>query len=141
MNEQLWQEWDILFFTCHSYSKEQGIIQLNQTDAIALEQLKYALKKAISKGLKLTIFNSCDGLGLAQALFDLHITQVIVMREPVPDVVAQEFLKHFLATFSSGQSLYTSVRVAPEKLQKLEGKYPCATWLPVYQNPAQMPTT
>lgn len=142
LNEQLWQEWDILFFAGHSYSKERGIIQLNRTDAIALEQLKYALKKAISKGLKLTIFNSCDGLGLAQALFDLHIPQVIIMREPVPDVVAQEFLKHFLATFSSGQSLYTSVREAREKLQKLEGKYACATWLPVIcQNPAQMPTT
>lgn len=142
LNDQLWQEWDILFFAGHSYSKEQGIIQLNRTDAIALDKLKYALKKAISKGLKLAIFNSCDGLGLAQALFDLHIPQVIVMREPVPDVVAQEFLKHFLATFSSGQSLYTSVREAREKLQKLEEKYPCATWLPVIcQNPAQMPTT
>ncbi|HEY9782459.1 MAG TPA: CHAT domain-containing protein, partial [Leptolyngbyaceae cyanobacterium] len=93
LNDQLWQEWDILFFAGHSYSKEQGIIQLNQTDAIALDSLKYALKKAISKGLKLAIFNSCDGLGLAQALLDLHIPQVILMREPVPDVVAQEFLK------------------------------------------------
>ena len=142
LNDQLWQEWDILFFAGHSYSKEQGVIQLNQTDAIALDKLKYALKKAISKGLKLAIFNSCDGLGLAQALADLHIPQVIVMREPVPDVIAQEFLKHFLATFSSGQPLYTSVREARERLQKLEYKYPCATWLPVIcQNPAQMPTT
>ncbi len=142
LHDRLWQEWDILFFAGHSFSKEKGIIQLNQTEAIALDSLKYALKKAISKGLKLAIFNSCDGLGLAQALFDLHIPQVIVMREPVPDVVAQEFLKHFLATFSSGQSLYASVREARERLQKLENKYPCATWLPVIcQNPAQIPTT
>jgi hypothetical protein len=142
LHDQLWKEWDILFFAGHSFSKEQGIIQLNRTEAIALDSLKYALNKAISKGLKLAIFNSCDGLGLAQALFDLHIPQVIVMREPVPDVVAQEFLKHFLATFSSGRSLYASVREARERLQKLEGKYPCATWLPVIcQNPAQMPTT
>lgn len=140
LHDRLWQEWDILFFAGHSYSKEQGIIQLNQTDAIALDSLKFALRNAINKGLKLAIFNSCDGLGLAQALFDLHIPQVIVMREPVPDVVAQEFLKHFLETFSRGGSLYTSVREARERLQKLEGKYPCATWLPVIcQNPAQMP--
>ena len=142
LHDRLCQEWDILFFAGHSFSKEQPIIQLNQTEAIALDQLKYALRNAISKGLKLAIFNSCDGLGLAQALFDLRIPQVIVMREPVPDVVAQEFLKHFLATFSSGRSLYASVREARERLQKLEGNYPCATWLPViYQNPAQMPTT
>ncbi|NMG05813.1 AAA-like domain-containing protein [Brasilonema sp. UFV-L1] len=139
LNEQLWQQsWDILFFAGHSFSKEKGFLQINQTDTITLEQLKYALRQAISRGLKLAIFNSCDGLGLAQELQDLHIPQVIVMREPVPDVVAQEFLKYFLAEFSSGKSLYTAVRSARERLQGLEGEYPCATWLPmIFQNPAE----
>jgi CHASE2 domain-containing sensor protein len=143
LNDQLWEQgWDILFFAGHSYSKEKGILQLNQKDAITLDKLRNALKKAISRGLKLAIFNSCDGLGLAQQLADLHIPQVIVMREPVPDVVAQEFLRDFLWAFSGGQSLYASVREARERLQKLEGKYPCATWLPVIcQNPAFVPTT
>lgn len=60
------------------------------------------------------------------------------MREPVPDVVAQEFLKHFLAAFSGGQSLYAAVRSARERLRSLEFKYPCASWLPVIcQNPAE----
>ncbi|BAY46206.1 hypothetical protein SAMD00079811_38140 [Scytonema sp. HK-05] len=141
LNEQLWQQgWDILFFAGHSCSKQKGFLQINQTDTITLEQLKYALKQAIRRGLKLAIFNSCDGLGLAQQLQDLHIPQVIVMREPVPDVVAQEFLKYFLAEFSSGKSLYAAVRSARERLQGLEGEYPCATWLPViFQNPAQAP--
>ncbi|MGH8000982.1 MAG: AAA-like domain-containing protein [Brasilonema sp.] len=139
LNEQLWQQsWDILFFAGHSFSKEKGFLQINQTDTITLEQLKYALRQAISRGLKLAIFNSCDGLGLAQELQDLHIPQVIVMREPVPDVVAQEFLKYFLAEFSSGKSLYTAVRSARERLQGFEGEYPCATWLPmIFQNPAE----
>ena len=142
LNDQLWKDWDILFFAGHSSSEETGLIQLNQKDAITLDKLRYALKKAISRGLKLAIFNSCDGLGLAQALFDLHIPQMIVMREPVPDVVAQEFLKHFLWAFSGGQSLYASVRSARERLERLEGKYACATWLPVIcQNPAEVPTT
>lgn len=143
LNDQLWEQgWDILFFAGHSSSQEKGLIQLNQTSSVTLDKLKYALSKAIERGLKLAIFNSCDGLGLAQDLADLHIPQVIVMREPVPDVVAQEFLKHFLAAFSSGQSLYASVREARERLQKLEGKYPCVTWLPVIcQNPAEVPTT
>ncbi|MBW4630851.1 MAG: AAA-like domain-containing protein [Iphinoe sp. HA4291-MV1] len=141
LNEQLWQQsWDILFFAGHSCSKEKGFLQINQTDTITLEQLKYALRQAISRGLKLAIFNSCDGLGLVQQLQDLHIPQVIVMREPVPDVVAQEFLKYFLAEFSRGKSLYTAVRSARERLQGLEGEYPCATWLPViFQNPAEPP--
>jgi CHASE2 domain-containing sensor protein len=81
-------------------------------------------------------------LGLAHDLADLHIGQVIVMRESVPDLVAQEFLRHFLAAFSGGESLYASVREARERLQGLEGEYPCATWLPVIcQNPAEAPTS
>jgi len=142
LNDQLWQSWDILFFAGHSSSQEQGLIQLNQTDSLTLDKLKYGLKKAIHRGLKLAIFNSCDGLGLAQALADLHIPQVIVMREPVPDVVAQEFLRHFLSAFVGGQTLYASVREARERLERLDGKYPCATWLPVIcQNPAEVPPT
>ena len=142
LNDKLWQEWDILFFAGHSSSRETGIIQLNQTDSLTLDQLKFALKKAIARGLKLAIFNSCDGLGLAQELADMHIPQVIVMREPVPDAIAQEFLRHFLVAFSGGQSLYASVREARERLQTLESQFPCATWLPtICQNPAEVPTT
>ncbi|MGH8002845.1 MAG: CHASE2 domain-containing protein, partial [Brasilonema sp.] len=142
LNHQLWQHgWDILFFAGHScYSQEKGCLQLNQNNIVTLDQLKYGLKQAISRGLRLAIFNSCDGLGLAQQLQELHIPQVIVMRESVPNIVAQEFLKHFLAEFSQGQSLYTAVRSARERLQGLEGEYPCATWLPVIcQNPAEPP--
>ena len=76
-------------------------------------------------------------MGLAQDLEDLDIPQVIVMREGVPDFVAQEFLRHFLTEFSRGQTLYTAVRYARERLQGLEDEYPCASWLPVIcQNPA-----
>lgn len=143
LNDQLWEKgWDILFFAGHSSSEEKGQILLNQNDAITLNQLRYALQKAIAQGLGLAIFNSCEGLGLAQDLEDLHIGQVIVMREPVPDAVAQAFLRYFLTAFSGGKSLYASVREARERLQKLEGQYPYATWLPVIcQNPAEVPPT
>ena len=104
--------------------------------------MKHALKNAIGRGLKLAIFNSCDGLGLAQPLFDLHIPQTIVMREPVPDAIAQAFLRHFLAAFSGGESLYTAVREARQRLHGLEETCPCASWLPViFQNPAEVPPT
>lgn len=140
LNEQLWQEagWDILFFAGHSQTEaETGQIFINQTETITLEQLRNGLKKAISQGLKLAVFNSCDGLGLAQSLADLHIPQVIVMRESVPNKVAQEFFSSFLAAFSQGASLYAAVREARERLESLETEYPCATWLPVIcQNPA-----
>ena len=143
LNDRLWETgWDILFFAGHSSSQEQGKIWLNPTDILTLEQLKYALKKAINNGLQLAIFNSCDGLGLARELAGLQLGQIVVMREPVADAVAQTFLRYFLTSFARGESLYTSVRTARERLQKLETKYPHATWLPViFQNPGAISPT
>lgn len=142
ISEHLWErDWDILFFAGHSKTEnDRGRIYVNETESFTIHDLKRGLKKAISKGLKLAIFNSCDGLGLAQELADLHIPQVIVMREPVPDLVAQEFLIHFLTAFSRGQPLYTSIREARDRLEMLEDQYPCASWLPViFQNPGSEP--
>ncbi len=146
LTDQLWgQNWDILFFAGHSSSHNNdssGRIYLNKTDSLSINELKFALKKAIERGLQLAILNSCDGLGLARELADLQIPQIIVMREPVPDQVAQEFLKYFLDGFAAGESLYQAVRQGRERLQGLEDKFPCATWLPVIcQNPAQIPPT
>jgi CHASE2 domain-containing sensor protein len=139
LNQQLWGSgWDILFFAGHSSSYDRGTIQINPQDSLRLDQLRYGLKKAIERGLKLAIFNSCDGLELAWNLADLQIPQVVVMREPVPDRVAQTFLRHFLSAFSQGESFYLAVREAREKLQSLESSFFCATWLPVIcQNPAE----
>ncbi len=142
LNDQLWeQRWDILFFAGHSQTEgERGRIYLNPTDSLTLDELRYALKKAVEGGLQLAIFNSCDGLGLAHELEQLHIPQLIVMREPVPDEVAQAFLKYFLYSFASGKSLYRAVQEARQQLQGLEDKFPCASWLPVIcQNPAAVP--
>ncbi|MEM6867503.1 MAG: CHASE2 domain-containing protein, partial [Cyanobacteria bacterium P01_C01_bin.121] len=119
-----------------------GEIQLNATETLTVPQLKHALSKAIDRGLNTAIFNSCDGLGLAADLADLYIPQVLVMREPVPDKVAHAFLQGFLASFSAGNPFYLAVREAREKLQGMEARFPCATWLPVIvQNLAEMPPT
>ncbi|WP_228015529.1 CHASE2 domain-containing protein [Leptolyngbya ectocarpi] len=143
LNHYLWEQqgWDILFFAGHSSSAgATGRMRLNAQDSLSLSELKYALTKAVKRGLAIAIFNSCDGLGLAQELADLHIPQILVMREPVPDRVAHEFLKGFLESFSRYTPLYLSVREARERLQGLENEFPCATWLPILcQNLAQQP--
>ena len=146
LNKALWQEpgWQILCFSGHSSSNwddSKGWIQINPKEALNLEELKYALTAAIDRGLQLAIFNSCNGMGLATQLADLHLPQIIVMRERVPDLVAQEFVKNFFELFAKqGKSLYLSVRQAREKLQSMEDKFPCATWLPVIcQNSATLP--
>ncbi|MBE9028205.1 pentapeptide repeat-containing protein [filamentous cyanobacterium LEGE 11480] len=144
LNDSLWeQHWDILFFAGHSRSQppidntECGYLQINPQAQLSISQLRHGLRKAIAQGLQLAVFNSCDGLGIAANLADLDLPQMIVMREPVADLVAQDFLKHFLVDFADGKPLYQAVRSAREKLQGLEDRFPCASWLPViYQNPA-----
>ncbi len=138
-------DWDILFFAGHSASfadGDVGEIYLNQTESLTISQLKNALNTAISKGLNIAIFNSCDGIGLARNLAELNIPQMIVMRTNVPDFVAQEFLKNFLVAFADDKPFYLAVREARERLQGLEDDFPCASWLPViYQNPTTVPVT
>ncbi|PSN16373.1 sensor protein Chase2 [filamentous cyanobacterium CCT1] len=149
LNDALWDPkgWDILFFAGHSTSQGQesevaGRLFINPSESLTLPELKHALNKSLERGLQIAIFNSCDGLGLAQALVDLHIPQVLVMREPVPDRIAHEFLKAFLAAFARGESFYLAVREAREKLQGLEHQFPCASWLAaIFQNPAEPPPT
>lgn len=141
INDQLWeQDWDILFFAGHSRTEgEQGRIYINKTDSLTISELRYALKKAVGRGLQLAIFNSCDGMGLAFELQKLHIPQMIIMREPVPDRVAHTFLTYFLPTFIKNRSLYLAEREARLRLQGLEDEFPCASWLPViFQNPVEI---
>ncbi|MDM8565803.1 CHAT domain-containing protein [Candidatus Halobeggiatoa sp. HSG11] len=139
-------KFNILFFSGHSSSQDgTGKIFINKKDSLTIERLKSSLRKAIRNGLKLAIFNSCDALKLADDLAELNIPQVIVMREPVPDEVAQRFLEFFLEAFSGGKSLYLSVRDARERLRDEEDfdeKFPNASWLPIiYQNPTVKPPT
>ncbi|MEM9927072.1 MAG: CHAT domain-containing protein [Cyanobacteria bacterium P01_D01_bin.50] len=146
-NSYLWnsQGWDMLFFAGHSHTEEErGRIYINENktnNSLTLEQLEEALKAAIENGLKLAIFNSCDGLGLASVLEKLSIPTTIVMREPVPNLVAQVFFKFFLEFFAQKRnSLYLSFQQARRQLQGLENKFPGASCLPViFQNPAVEP--
>ena len=148
-NTELWSPlgWDILFFAGHSQTEEKtGRLYINENstnNSITIEKLEEALKASIERGLMLTIFNSCDGLGLASALERLHIPVVVVMREPVPNRVAQEFLRYFLEAFAIDKlSFNRAMRRSCRKLQGLEVDFPGASWLPIScQNPAiKLPT-
>ncbi|BAY13123.1 hypothetical protein NIES2098_63180 [Calothrix sp. NIES-2098] len=84
--------------------------------------------------------NRVEGDKRVWDLADLHLPLVIVMSKPVPDRVAQEFLKQFLALFSREKTLYTALREARQRLQPLENNFPCKTWLRIIcQNPAPPP--
>jgi len=134
--EALWdkQGYHIFIFTGHSRSQEGGQIgwiDLNNQEELSIGDFKNALKRAIDNGLQLAIFNSCDGLGLAYQLAQLNLPRSIVMREPVPDLVAVDFLKYLFEEFTSNKSLFTSVHIARKRLEYFKLRYPGATWLPL----------
>ena len=137
------QHWDIIFFAGHSATNQEvndARIWLNDTTSLSPQEIERDLKKAVRNGLKLAIFNSCDGLGLARQLDKLYLPHIIVMREPVHDKVAQTFLEHFLNSFANGSSLHKAVCEARENLRDLEDDSPNASWLPViFQNPEEPP--
>lgn len=145
LHDRLWErEWEIVFFAGHSETRgEEGRIYINPQESLSIDDLHWALKRAVDRGLKLAIFNSCDGLGLVKKLADLQIPKTIVMRDLVPDRVAHQFLKYFLLEFAGeGRSFEAAVCAARQRLQGLEGEFPGATWLPVIcEHPAAVSST
>ena len=143
----LWEKsWDILIFNGHSKTQgdgKEGIFQLSDGNWLTISEMKGHFRQAINQNLKVAIFNSCDGLGLAYQLAegdDLHLPQIIVMRENLPVVVAPKFLQYFLENYTQGLSLYSSLRNSRQRLQILEKYFPCVSLLPVLcQNPAEIP--
>ncbi|MBE9229337.1 ABC transporter substrate-binding protein [Phormidium sp. LEGE 05292] len=135
--------WDIIFFAGHSSTEREGNdgnIWINRRENLSPQQLRNALEVAVINGLKLAIFNSCDGLGLARQLENLYIPHIIVMRQPIHDEVAQKFLNDFLTSFANGASLHRAVHEARDKLRLLDNRSPNASWLPViFQNPEEPP--
>lgn len=130
------QGWHIFFFAGHSESDRNGRIgriQINPTDGkegiIEIAELKDLLTGAIQKRLQIAIFNSCDGLGLANQLTELSLPYCIVMRERVESALARELLRHFLEAFVQDRSLFAAMNYARQQLQK---KFePGKSWLPV----------
>ena len=90
--------WDILFFAGHSNESvlTGGELAIAPQTSIFLNEIKPQLLKAKDNGLQFAIFNSCKGLDLANTLMDLGLSQVAIMREPIHNSVAQEFLIQFI---------------------------------------------
>ncbi|BAY84588.1 WD-repeat protein [Calothrix parasitica NIES-267] len=131
---------DIFVYNGHSESSIDGTVgslQINSTESLNLQEIRNTFREAIRKGLQIVILNSCDGLGLAKQLADLHLPYIIVWREPVPDKIAQKFLQYFLSSYAEGKSLFHSVTDARIKLVELtnsaekEKQIPGLEWLPI----------
>ncbi|MBE9139137.1 CHASE2 domain-containing protein [Nodosilinea sp. LEGE 07088] len=113
--------WDMLLFAGHSNEAATGggelAIAPNLT--LSVHELAPSLVVARQHGLQFALFNSCSGLGLARSLIDLGFNQVAILREPIHNQVAQEFLVQFLRGMAQHKDVHEALITAGQAL-KLE---------------------
>ena len=125
--------WDVLFFAGHSNETEVagGELTIAPNVSIPICEIAPQLIAAKERGLQVAIFNSCSGLDIAESLISLGLSQVVVMREPIHNRVAQEFLVQFVRGLANRQDMHESMLAACRSL-RLEKNltYPSAYLVP-----------
>ncbi|MEM9213697.1 MAG: CHASE2 domain-containing protein [Cyanobacteria bacterium P01_F01_bin.150] len=125
--------WDLLLFAGHSNEKELmgGQLAIAPGSSITMQELAPSLSIAKEKGLQFALFNSCNGLDIAEFLMDLGLSQVVVMREPIHTRVAQAFLWKFMQSLANHLDVQEAMQSACQWL-KLEQQftYPSANLVP-----------
>lgn len=125
--------WDALFFSGHSSetSLTGGELGLAPGVFLAIQEIKEALIQAKKQGLQFAMFNSCNGLSIAESLIRIGLSQVAVMREPIHDEVAQEFLVRFLQVLAEYKDVREALLAACQHLNlKKEITYPSSYLIP-----------
>jgi len=125
--------WDILFFAGHSNENNitGGEISIAKNATLLISEIAPLLTIAIKRGLQFAIFNSCNGLNIANSLIDLGLSQVAVMREPVHNAVAAEFLLRFLQALSEFKDVHEALLLASQYLKTEKNlTYPSAYLIP-----------
>jgi hypothetical protein len=129
--------WHIFCFAGHSGSDATGQIgwlEIQPGIRFPITELTDLLADVVRDKLQLAIFNSCDGLGLANSLTSLSLPYCIVMRESVDSFFARRLLQHLLTAFVAGKSIFAAMYIARNNLRSEfdeAGKQPGKSWLPV----------
>ncbi len=131
--------WDILFFIGHSDEANWGgEFYLTPNLSLRIEDIKESLSQAAKNGLQLAFFNSCSGIDIAEYLIELGLSQVIIMREPINNTVAPQFLEKFITSLSEYKNVQEALIDACSflKQENIQQKYPSAYLIPsVYRHP------
>jgi hypothetical protein len=125
--------WDILFFAGHSNENNitGGEISIAKNVTLSISEIAPLLSIAIKRGLQFAIFNSCNGLNIANSLIDLGLSQVAVMREPVHNAVAEEFLLRFLQALAKFKDVHEALLLSSQYLKTEKNlTYPSAYLIP-----------
>ena len=100
-----------IFFAGHSNENINtgGDLSIAPQVSIGIKDIAKPLEQARDRGLQFAIFNSCSGISIAESLIDLGLPQVAVMREPIHNQVAQEFLVQFLNSLAKYKDVHESL--------------------------------
>lgn len=126
------QGWDVLFFAGHSQESTSvgGELAISPGVSLSIREMTPALQQAQAQGLRLAIFNSCNGLGIALELISLGLSQVIAMREPIDNAVAQIFLAQFVAELRAYRSVDDALLETRKYLKEREIFHPSTFLIP-----------
>ena len=127
------QGWDVLFFAGHGNETQMtgGELGIATGVSIRISEIAPQLAIARERGLQFAFFNSCWGLTVAESLIDLGLSQVAVMREPIHNRVAQEFLIQFLKGLANHKDVHESLIAACQHLKTEKNlTYPSAHLVP-----------
>ncbi|MDY7004654.1 MAG: CHASE2 domain-containing protein [Cyanobacteriota bacterium] len=140
LKNQIWQAiadsngWDILFFAGHSDETNLtgGEFSIAPGVFVSISQLEKPLKIAIEKGLQAAIFNSCQGISIAESLISLGLTQVVVMRELIHNKVAHEFIVSFTQSLAGHKDIHEALLDTCRTFHQTEKSliYPSAYLIP-----------
>ena len=131
--------WDVLIFAGHSNETEwtRGRIELAPHVSLEISEIEEDLKIAKNFGLRLAIFNSCNGLSIANSLIKCGLSQVVVMREPIHDEAASVFLEHFCQSFAARNDVHDAVLSACKYFESERYIYPSAHLIPsLFRHPS-----
>ncbi|MGK7887858.1 MAG: CHAT domain-containing protein, partial [Leptolyngbyaceae cyanobacterium] len=125
--------WDALFFAGHSNEKQGqgGELGVAPNGYVRMADIKPLLAIAQQNGLQFALFNSCNGLNLAESLIDLGLNQVIIMREPIHNSVAELFFIHFAKSLAQHKDVHECLLDACQELKtNTTLTYPAADLVP-----------
>lgn len=134
--------WDVLFFAGHSNETALtgGELAIAPNVSLFFNELEEPLNTAKYHGLQFALFNSCNGLNLANSLIDIGLSQVAVMREPVHNRVAEEFLVRFLQGLAEYKDVHESLIATRQYLLEKRTTYPSASLIPsLFRHPNAEP--
>lgn len=129
--------WDVLFFAGHSDETKVtgGRVKIAPDVFLSISEIEEQLTQARKNGLQLAIFNSCSGLSIAKSLVNLGL-QVVVMREPIRNDVAQSFIGVFCKHLSQREDVLDSLLAVRQYFQSEAFAYPSAHLLPSFFSPS-----